>query len=128
MVDDLKTELALDFLARGYADMSDQEVADDLNTSYRLRNRNLMSASEVLNAVDPAEYTRLSNVAKVEFWNLMGIGNLNPFGIEAVLMINLFGEGSVTIAALNVLRVESITRAIELGVRVGPGLVAEARR
>lgn len=115
MTDALRTELTDDPEGRGYSSMSDQEVADDLNTSYRSRNRTSMTSSEVLNAVDSAEYIKLSNDAKTEFWNLMGLGTLNPFGIEAVLMKNLFGRLSKTIATLKSLRVESITRAVERG-------------
>ncbi len=114
---DLKTELTDDPLARGYAGMTDSQAADDLNTSYRSRDRTTMTASEVVNAVDTADFLALSAAKQNKFWQLMGIGELNPFGVEATLMIDIFGGGSTTITTLAALRVESITRAQELGLR-----------
>ena len=123
----LAHELSVDELGRGYSGMTDQEVVDDMHIAYRTRNRTSMSSSEILNSVDPAEFTALSNAAEMAFWNLMSIGTLNPFGVEATLMINLFGGGSNTITTLKAARVESITREVELGfgeVKVGHVQVA----
>ena len=115
MAHDLTHELSVDELGRGYSTMSDQEAVDDMHIAYRTRNRTSMSSSEILNAVDASEYTSLSNTKKVEFWNLMSIGTLNPFGVEATLLVNIFGDDSNTITALKALRKESITRVTELG-------------
>ncbi len=133
MTDILKDELVIDPLTRGYVGMTDQAAADDLNSIYpapdtRTRNRESMTASEVANAIDVTEFTALTNVQEQEIWNWLHLGTLNPFGIEATRFIAIFGGGSATIAALSAARVESITRAVELRIRVGPGLVAEARR
>ena len=57
MSDILKDELAGDPLARGYSGMSDAAAAIDLNTAYRTRGRASMSASEVYNAIDEADWT-----------------------------------------------------------------------
>lgn len=128
VTDILKDELANDPLTRGYASMTDETAADDLNSVYRSRDRTSMTASEVLNAVDNAEYTALANAAKDRLWQLLGIGDLNPFGVEATLMQSIFGAGA-TITALAAARVESITRAQELGLSpVKVGQVEEARR
>jgi len=118
----LKDEITTDPLGRGYFGMTDQQVADDLNTSYRSRNRDLMPATEVLNAIDITEFNLLTDVQEEQFWRLMAIGDLNPFGVEATIMIALFGGGSTTITTLQALRVESITRAVEL-----PGVEAPAK-
>ena len=127
MADILKDELVNDPLGRGYSGMTDEQASTDLNAVYRTRNRVSMTASEVLNAVDPAEYTALTASQKDRLWQLLAIGDLNPFGVEATLMQNTFGAG-LTITALNAARREPISRADELGVRVGPGLVEVARR
>ncbi len=111
----LRDELLGDPEGRGYSGMSNQEALDDLHSLWETRNRASMTASEVLNAVDAGEYTALSNAKENEFWNLMAIGDLNPFGIEAALMINIFGGGSVTITTLQSLRIENISRAEKLG-------------
>ncbi len=132
MSDALKDELLNDPLVRGYSTMSDQEASDDLNIVNRERNRTSMSASEILNAVDAVEYADLTNAEETQFWNLMGIGTLNPFGVEAALMTGWFGgAGSVTISALQAARKEDVSRAEELpGVRspMKSGYVEEARR
>ncbi len=47
----LKTELTGDRLGRGYTGMTDQQAADDLNTKYRTRNRDVMTGDEVFQAL-----------------------------------------------------------------------------
>ena len=129
---DLKTELADDPLGRGYnaagtanpgpGPMTDQEATDELNTSYRSRNRAIMTATEVLNAVNSSDFLSLSVAKQSKFWQLLAIDDLNPFGVESALMIDIFGVVSTTITTLAALRVESITRAVEIGhglVRLG---------
>lgn len=124
----LATELAADPLSRGYAGMTDRGAADDLNTEYREQNRDTTSASEVLNAANPTEYAALSDTKKDAFWGLLSIGQLNPFGVEAQIMVQLFGAGSNTISTLQQIRVESVTRGAELGLgHVKVGHVQEAR-
>lgn len=126
----LADELTGDPLERGYAAMSDAEAAADLNMKYRTRNRGAMSASEVLNAVDQTEYADPAFTAekKAAFWGLLGIGELNPFGVEAQIMVQLFGGTSGTISALQQIRVESVTRGVELGLgHVKVGHVQEVR-
>ncbi len=119
MADVLKDELVNDLLGRGYSTMSDQEAAEDLNSIYpapdtRTRNRTLMSASEVYNAIDQANWTSLSATEQQEVWDILHMGEVNPFGREAVRFTAIFGGGSTTITALKAARVESITRATEL--------------
>lgn len=111
----LSDELTNDPLVRGYSGMTDQEAADDFNTAYRSRNRATMTASEVANAIDSTEFTALSAGDTQEIWNWLHLGELNPFGIEATRFIAIFGGGSATITSLQADRVESISRAQELG-------------
>lgn len=112
----LKAEIDTDPLIRGYAAMDDGQVADSLmNTIDRERNRASMTASEVLNAVVVSDLDAVTAAQQVKFWNLMGIGELNPFGVEVTILTNIFGSGSATIAALAILRKESVSRAVELG-------------
>lgn len=114
MADDLKTELLGDPLGRGYDAMSDQEAAGDLHTAYRTRNRTSMTASEVYNAIDQTEWAALTASQQDEIWNILHLGEVNPFGREAARFQVIFGSGSATITALKVVRVESITRVVEL--------------
>ena len=133
MADILKDELAVDELVWGYngpgvfnpgpGPMTDQEVADVLNTIHpapdtRTRDRTSLSASQVYNAIDQANWAALSPAAQQEIWDILHLGNVNPFGREAARFTSIFGAGSDTITALKAARVESITRAQELpGVR-----------
>ncbi len=110
----LKTEITDDPLARGYSGMSDEELADSLNTADRPRNRTSMSRSEILQAVVPAAYNALTGDDLVAFWGLLSVENINPFGVEAEVMKQIFGTSSATVIALASARIETISRAQEL--------------
>lgn len=119
----LRDELLADPLGRGYSGMTDEAAATDLNTAYRERDILALSASQILNVTDLAEYNALSDSAKDAFWRVLHMGSkLNPWGMEASIMTTIFGAGSDTIANLQTLRRESITRGVELAlghIRVG---------
>lgn len=130
MAGDLKAELTDDPLGRGYSAMSDQEAADDLNTEYRSRNRTSMTSTEVFNAIVVADFLALADGDRNTVMAIMGFGEINPFGREADVFISIFGAGSGTITALAFLRVEPISRAVELEIRLLPvrrGHVENAR-
>jgi hypothetical protein len=74
--------------------MTDQEISDDLNTGYRLEQIVSMTASEILNSTDKTEYNALVAVDRDMYWNLLHMSELNPWGIEAGIMIDIFGGGS----------------------------------
>ena len=114
----LADEVANDPLVRGYSGMTDQELVDSLNTADRSRNRTSMTRSEIMQAVVPAAYNALAGDDLVAFWGLLSVETLNPFGVEADVMIDIFGSGSATITALGTARVESISRAVEVGAGV----------
>lgn len=111
----LRNELDTDPLTRGYAAMSDLEAATSLNEENRTRSRNRMTASDVLNAVVPSEYTALSDTDKRTIWDVLHLGDINPFGVEATLFTQVFGAGSGTLIALAAMRNETISRGEELG-------------
>lgn len=124
----LRSELLSDPLGRGYSGMTDAQAATDLNTAYRNRNRGTMTGSEVLNAIDKAEYNALATRQQDVVWNILALGVLNPFGVEAALFADIFGGGSTTIGALQAARVEAISRAWELGLPpMRPGHIGKAR-
>ncbi len=125
----LKAELTADPLSRGYLSMSDADAATSLNEVNRFRNRTTMTGSEVLNAVDVGEWTGLSIADKQTVWDIVHLGEVNPFGVEATLMLSVFSAAdSPTIAALIAARKESVSRATELGLgHVGVGNVTQAR-
>ncbi len=123
----LEDELLNDPLTRGYSGMTVQQIVDDMNTSYRTRNRTIMTASEVANQLNITEFNALTDADEAKIWNVLHLGNLDPFGVEATIFTNVFGGGSTTISNLQAARVESITRAEELGVRATFGPIEDAR-
>ena len=124
----LTTELASGHPDTGAYDGNAETAADELNAINRTTNKTSMTSSEVYNAIDPTEYTALSTTDKEEVWNIIHLGELNPFGLEATRMTALFGGGSTTITALAALRKNNVSRAVEIGFGfVKPGNVLEAR-
>ncbi len=116
----LKTELTTDPLVRGYSGMSDVVAATNLNTVNRVVHKLSMTGSEVLQNVVAIEYNALTAEKKEQFWGLLGIGVLDPWGKEADVMIDIFGSGSATLTALNAARSMTVSRGVELGL----GLIA----
>ena len=124
----LKTEIDIDPETRGYGGMTDIQVADDINTTYRTTPKKSVTGSEVLNAIDKAEFLLLSDTNKQMVWDLVHLGTLNPFGIEADLLVDVFG-GSVTITALQAMRLNNVSRGVELRIGfVREGHVIKARK
>ena len=111
----LKAEITDDPLGRGYSEMTDAEIATSLNTEDRPDNKKTMTSSEVLNAVDITEWNALTDAQRQIIWDVLHIGEINPFGVEATIFIAVFGGGSDTITALAVARIIYISRASELG-------------
>lgn len=131
-IDALFNEVDTDPLGRGYSGMTDQQVADDMNTVYRTQNRTAMSGSEIWEATDLTEYNALStlgdNNEQMRWIGFCGIDSHNPFGNSAQFVTDLFGGGSTTVTTLQDLRVDDVSRAVELGLgHVKPGNVGEAR-
>lgn len=127
-IDILKTELTTDPLTRGYSGMLDAEVTVDLNTVYRTSNKIIMSSTEVFNAIDKGEFNVLNATEKQLIWDILHLGEINPFGLEADLFVDIFGGGSTTITDLQNLRKNNVSRGVELGIgNVREGNVWEAR-
>jgi hypothetical protein len=125
----LKTEIDTDSEARGYSGMTNKQILDDGNELYKTRNKTILTGTEIINSVDQSEYAGLLAEDQDLMWKIVGIqGGVNPFGIEAALFVGIFGGGSVTIAALQALRVESISRWTDLGLgNVKEGHIEQAR-
>ncbi len=128
MADILRDELLNDPLIRGYSTMSDREAADDLKTEYRTRNRAFMTGDEVYRETDNTEFEALTNHKQnlwMAFCGRSDISTSAPANKNFVKTI--YGASGVTTGNLNTARVETISRAVELGIRVGEGLVEVAR-
>ena len=79
-------------------------------------------------SIDSSEYVALDASQKEEVWNILHLGEINPFGFEATRFTAIFGGGSVTISSLASLRITAVSRAGELGLGfVFAGHVQNAR-
>ena len=114
----LKAEITNDPLALGYAGTTDQQICDLLNAKTRSQHVALLTPTQILNAIVYTEWTSKSATQQQVIWNMLGMGALNPWGIEASIFTTVFGAGSATIAALAALRVEAISRAQELDIEI----------
>lgn len=114
--DTLRDELSTDPLARGYSTMTDDEVAADLHTAYRTREKDRISGSDVWDHTDPTEFGGLSAEEQRRWLGLCGVDGIDPFDSPAVgLATSLFPAGGATLTALGAFRTETLTRAGELG-------------
>lgn len=124
----LKTELLAGHPDTGAYNADDALAAGELNAVNRTTNKTEMTGSEVMQSVVPAAFLALSAAEKQRVWDILHLGTLDPFGIEADLMVDIFGGGSATITALVADRVNNVSRAVELGIGfVYPGHVQNAR-
>jgi hypothetical protein len=123
----LNGELASDPLGRDYASMSDQQAADDLNTTYRSRVVTSVAASVVFEATVASEYDALTAAQKTRYNSMLAMGELDPSGTNTRdVFASLFGGGTTTRANLLALSSESISRSEEL--EVGMVLPADVTR
>lgn len=125
---ELKQEIDADPLSRGYSGMTAQQIADDLNTKYRSRNKTGISGKDISEAIDSAEYAALGAAEKDRIINFTQQQSVDPFGFAQIVFLDMFAGGSTTIQNLASIRVESISRATELGWReVKAGHVIDAQ-
>ena len=115
----LKTELDTDPLTRGYAGMAAADAAIDMNTIYRTRQRDAMSGDEVFNATDATEFTGLTESKQTLWVSFTSKDVLDPYASANIDFVDfVFGGGSTTRSNLQALRVESVSRAVELGLGI----------
>ena len=113
----LRTEVQTDPLNRAYSLMTSAQILLDLQTINRTRNKTGLNPSEVFQNINQTEWDALSASDQDEVWNVLHLGDpLNPFGREATRFIAIFGGGSITITALQALRVENISRLQQIGI------------
>ena len=125
----LKSELSDGHPDTGAYNADDALAANQLNVVNRSRNFTSLTGSEVMNAIVKADFDGLSAANQQQVWNILHLGTINPFGIEADMMVSIFGGGSTTITALKAARKESVSRAVEIGIgEIKAGHVFEARK
>lgn len=126
----LSDEITNDPLARGYAGMTDAQVAASLTGVIdRTKTRATVSGSEIFNATDDVEYAALTDAQKSAWDALCAIETIDTGnGVAKAREAELFGAGTTTRSNLVALRTESVSRAQELGLgNVNEGDVRQAR-
>lgn len=124
----LKAELVAGHPDTGAYNVDDEIAAGQLNAVNRTTNRSSMTGSEILNEIVKADFNLLAADDQKRVWDIVHLGVVNPFGIEADMMVDIFGGSSATIIALQAARKNNVSRAVELGLgRIGPGNVTEAK-
>ena len=111
----LEDEIANDPLGRGYSAMTDEQLLDSLNTANIDRDRTSITGREVKASVVAAEYTSLSDVQKQQMIELIKRDDLDLFGLDRDILLDIFGGASITVANLVAARTESISRGTEIG-------------
>ncbi len=114
----LSDEITTDPLERGYAGMDDAQVAASLNAKDRQRNRGSMSALEISANIDKADWDALSPADQDRIFDILSMGEFDPFGVWVEVFTGSFPGGGTTLTALSAARVESISRAVELGLPI----------
>ena len=133
MANPLKDELLTDPEGLNYP-VSDQGTADLINSlaTGRTRDRTSMTGDEVaLSVEDRATWDALTDNQKIQFLSLCQRQSIDPFGAANVELVkSIFGDSSATVANLAAARVETISRAVELELKVPVkvGHVTQARQ
>tara|TARA_Y100000034_G_C6847467_1_gene384035 strand:- start:528 stop:893 length:366 start_codon:yes stop_codon:yes gene_type:complete len=99
----------------GAYDADASVAAGQLNAVNRTLPKATMTASEVFNAIDKTEFNALVAADQQLVWDILHLGELNPYGLEATLFTDTFGAGTDTIIALNAARTTAVSRAVEIG-------------
>lgn len=127
----LKDEITNDPLSRGYSAMTDAEVAFDLNTQRRTRQRPTLDAAEIYEAITVSEFQALNDTVKAYVRDIYSLGTgivITTNSKARQVLLTAFDAGSESRAALVAAATESISRATELGLRrIKTGYVQKAR-
>jgi len=126
----LAQELANDPLGRGYGQMTDAQVAADLNAPYRTADVRAVSGDVCFQAIDADEFAALPDHRQALWLAFCARETIDPFAPANIAFVRwLFGADSITATNLAKLRTRPVTRAEELGLgRVREGDVQRARR
>lgn len=130
---DLLAELADDPLGRGYAAMSDAQVAESINTPDRTVERATMRAADIFEAVVLSEYNALTAARKAQVDRVLNLAGddipIGPTSKARAFLLDAFVAGSVTRTNLAAAAQQTVSRAVELGLgSVSHEMIAEARR
>ena len=110
----LKAELTAGHPVTGAYSGDHAGAAAELNAENRERQKDTLTGDELFTATDGPEFAALSDVKK-QLWVSWCNTHRDPGDASNVAFVNfVFGAASNTLAALAILRTESISRAVEL--------------
>lgn len=124
----LKAELTGGHPVTGPYSGNHTAAAAELNVENRERNKTTLTGNELFTSTDGAEFAGLTDPKK-QMWVSWCNTHRDPTDVNNVAFVNfIFGAGSVTLGALAALRIELMSRAVELGFgEVTAGHVQRAR-
>ena len=125
----LKAEITTDPLGRGYAGMTDAQVVDSLNVIDRTRDRTVIPAHEVFEAIALSDLKTLTPEDRQIVLGLLAMGDVNLKGPNLRATFgSIFVVGMPSRANLVALQTEPVSRADEIGIGdVKPGHVQYVR-
>lgn len=132
-IDDLRTELTTDPLTVGYSGMTDVAAAVSLNDDGTGRTLpvNTLSASEIYEAIDTAEFAALTAGQKSDIDRILSLGSdivLTSSSKARAMLTAVFGAGTASRTAIVAKVSRAVSRAQELGLpTVKAGHVQMAR-
>ena len=129
-IDILRAELTDDLLIRGYSGMSDEAAAADLNIVYRERDRTVIPAHEIVDALVVAEWAAITDLQRTTIGLIVSAGSVNVQNENVrAAFLDAFVGGTATRANLAAIQTEQVSRGVELGLGfVGMADVEDARR
>lgn len=113
----LRAELLGDPEGLGWPVMTNAQVVTGMNALTRSRDRISMTGRQVAAEIVDSEYDILANAQKSQLLALLASDDLDPFGLAANVVKNIFPGGAASLSNLQAARVENISRAVEIGVR-----------
>ena len=119
-VSDLQAERTNDPLTRGYSGMADAAFLISITAEDRDNPRITMSAGEIFEQVDAAEFNALNTGNKARVDRVLGLGAeiiVGPGNSHQAVseLVATFGGGSATLTSLAALRDQKFSRAEEIG-------------
>jgi hypothetical protein len=124
----LANELQASHPITGAYSVDDVTAASQVNAVNIVRDRTSMTGREIAAEIVDAEYDALEDeTIKAQVIALVSTDSVDPFGFSANVIKDIF-PASATLAALALVRIETISRATQLGIgNVRAGDVQRAR-
>jgi hypothetical protein len=103
-------------------------AAGQLNVVNRIKLKTSLSGNDLFTSTDETEFSELTD-SKKQMWISWCSVDRDPMNSANIAFVNfIFESGSQTMANLNAIRTEDVSRAVELGLGfVSPGNIENAR-